>query len=180
MTTVITGVEQKGDWIKCQLSEVCSAINYGLTASASEDTTGAKFLRITDIVSGDVNWEEVPFVSADAATHEKYKLYDGDIVVARTGASTGTSTYIKDPPPSVFASYLVRLQTKPEFDSRFVSYYLKSDEFWTFIRGVLGDKSAQPNASASTMAAAPFMAPKLLSEQKAIAHVLGGVVKVKV
>ena len=173
MTTVTTGVEQEGDWIKCQLSEVCSAITYGLTASASEDPTGPKFLRITDIVSGDVNWEEVPFVSADAATLKKYKLYDGDIVIARTGASTGASTYIKDPPPSVFASYLVRLQTKPEFDSRFVSYYLKSDEFWTFIRGVLGDKSAQPNASASTMASAPFMAPKLLSEQRAIAHVLG-------
>ena len=173
MTTVATKFEQKGDWVQCKLSDVCSAINYGLTASASQDPTGAKFLRITDIVSGDLNWEDVPFVSVDPATREKYKLYDGDIVIARTGASTGTSAYIKDPPPSVFASYLVRLQTKPEFDPRFVSYFLKSDRFWEFIRGVLGDKSAQPNASASTMASAPFMAPKRLSEQKAIAHVLG-------
>ena len=172
MTTVATGVEQNGDWIQCQLSDVCSAINYGLTASASGDPTGSKFLRITDIVSGDLNWDEVPFVPADASTHNKYRLYDGDIVIARTGASTGASAYIKNPPPSVFASYLVRLQTKPEFDPRFVAYYLKSEEFWGFIRGVLGDKSAQPNASASTMASAPFKAPRLLSEQKAIAHIL--------
>ena len=97
----------------------------------------------------------------------------GNIVIARTGASTGTSAYIKNPPLALFASYLVRLQTKADFDPRFVSYYLKSEEFWTFIKGVLGDKSAQPNASASTMTSAPFKAPEDLSEQKAIAHVLG-------
>ena len=103
----------------------------------------------------------------------KYGLYDGDIVIARTGASTGASAYIKNPPPSVFASYLVRLQVRPDFDSRFISYYLKSREFWDFIRGVLGDKSAQPNASASTMTAAPLSAPKGKAEQRAIAHILG-------
>ena len=42
-----------------------------------------------------------------------------------------------------------------------------------YIDGVLGDKSAQPNASASTMTAAPFRAPKDESEQRAIAHILG-------
>ena len=52
-------------------------------------------------------------------------------------------------------------------------YYLKSEEFGEYIRGVLGDKSAQPNASASTMTAAPFRAPKNKAEQRAIAHILG-------
>ena len=103
----------------------------------------------------------------------RYRLFDGDIVIARTGASTGMSTYIKTPPPAVFASYLVRLQAKPEFDPRFIAYYLKSEKFWDFIRGVLGDKSAQPNASASTMTTAPFSAPRDLAEQRAIAHILG-------
>ena len=80
---------------------------------------------------------------------------------------------MSDPPQSVFASYLVRLQAKPEFDARFLAYYLKSKEFWDFIRGVLGDKSAQPNASASTMTAAPFRAPRDEAQQRAIAHILG-------
>ena len=173
MTLEAAGFKEIGDWIQCQLSDVCSAINYGLTASATDESTGLRFLRITDIVSGDLDWEAVPFVLTDASAQQKYRLHDGDIVIARTGASTGTSAFVKSPPPAVFASYLVRLQTKPEFDSRFVSYYLKSEEFWTFIKGVLGDKSAQPNASASTMASAPFRAPRRLSEQQAIAHVLG-------
>ena len=41
------------------------------------------------------------------------------------------------------------------------------------MRGVLGDKSAQPNASASTMTSAPFSAPRDLGKQRSIAHVLG-------
>ena len=161
------------EWFHCTLADACSAINYGFTASASNYSIGPRFLRITDIVSGQLDWNVVPFVAVDDETFEKYRLHDKDIVIARTGASTGVSAYIKNPPPAVFASYLVRLKTKPEFDSRFLSYYLKSHEFWDFIRGVLGDTSAQPNASASTMAAAPLSAPSCMAEQRSIAHILG-------
>ena len=161
------------DWIECTLADACSSIDYGLTDSAVDQKVGPKFLRITDIVSGYIDWNSVPYVAADPETATKYRLHDGDIVLARTGASTGASAYVKSPPESVFASYLVRLKTKPEFDSRFVGYYLKSELFWTFIRGVLGDKSAQPNASASTMTKAPFRAPKDTNKQRAIAYILG-------
>ena len=154
------------------MADACSAIDYGLTASASDSPHGPKFLRITDIVAGQLNWNSVPHVDADDKTLAKYRLKDGDVVIARTGASTGTSAYINDPPDSVFASYLVRLKAKPEFDSRFIGYYLKSKAFGNYMSGVLGDKSAQPNASASTMAAAPFSAPRERAEQTAIAYVL--------
>ena len=161
------------EWVHCTLGDTCSAINYGLTASASNDAAGPKFLRITDIVSGQLDWNTVPHVVADKDSIAKYRLYDGDIVIARTGASTGTSLYIKTPPRAVFASYLVRLQAKPDFNARFLAYYLKSKEFGEFIRGVLGDKSAQPNASASTMTAVPLSAPRDRTEQRTIAHILG-------
>ena len=112
-------------------------------------------------------------MEADVDTTVKYRLHHGDIVISRTGASTGVSAYVKEPPEAVFASYLIRLKTKPEFDARFMAYYLKSVGFVDFIRGVLGDKSAQPNASASTMTAATIRVPKSIGEQRAIAHVLG-------
>ena len=162
-----------GEWVECTLADACSAIDYGLTASASEDSTGTKFLRITDIVSGQPNWDTVPYVAADNETISKYQLHHGDIVLARTGASTGTSAYVKDPPLALFASYLVRLQANPDFDARYLGFYLKSEQFWGYIHGVLGDKSAQPNASATTMTAAPLRAPKDKGEQHAIAHILG-------
>ncbi len=42
----------------------------------------------------------------------KYILEEGDIVFARTGATAGKSYLIKNPPDSVFASYLIRLQVQ--------------------------------------------------------------------
>ena len=157
----------------CTLADACKAINYGLTASASSHPIGPRFLRITDIVPGFVDWNTVPYVAADNDLSTKYALDDGDIVIARTGASTGASAYVKSPPSAIFASYLVRLKVKPEFDARYVSYFLKSPMFLEYIRGVLGDKSAQPNASASTMTSAPISAPRDKVVQRAIAYILG-------
>ncbi len=161
------------EWIECKLADACRSIDYGYTASANDAPVGPRFLRITDIVSGHIDWTSVPHVQADVGTQEKYRLSDGDIVIARTGASTGASMYIKNPPDAIFASYLVRLKIKNEFNSRFIAYYLKSDTFWSYIRGVLGDKSAQPNASASTMTQAPLRIPKERKKQEEIAYILG-------
>jgi type I restriction enzyme S subunit len=161
------------EWIECQLADACSSIDYGFTASASDVPSAARFLRITDIEDGIIEWKDVPFVEASPNIIEKYRLDHGDVVIARTGASTGRSAYIQHPPSAVFASYLVRLKTRSEYDSRYVAYYLRSSLFWDFIRAVLGDKSAQPNASASTMTKAPFCAPKNIDEQRSIAGVLG-------
>ena len=155
-----------------QLSELCDSVDYGFTASASKEPCGPKFLRITDIVPGFINWPLVPFAAATLKEEEKYKLHDGDIVIARTGATTGASAYIRNPPDAIFASYLVRLKIKPTAISLFVSYFLKSSVFWNHIRGVLGDKSAQPNASAKTMVSVKLNIPPI-TEQKAIASVLG-------
>ncbi len=173
---VLVEKEERGEvdgWIECTLADACSSIDYGLTASASNGETGPRFLRITDIVSGHIDWQKVPHVVVDDELVSKYQLHEGDIVIARTGASTGASMYVKNPPLALFASYLVRLQAKPDYDARFLAYFLKSNDFWEYIRGVLGDKSAQPNASASTMTAAPLRAPKNKNEQRAIAHILG-------
>ena len=164
---------ESDEWTESRLADACMSIDYGLTASASNCKTGPHFLRITDIVSGYIDWKKVPHVSVDDDMESRYRLYDGDIVIARTGASTGISAYVKNPPKAVFASYLVRLQTKPDFDARFIAYYLKSKKFREFIHGVLGDKSAQPNASAATMTAAPLRVPKNKAEQRAIANILG-------
>ena len=162
-----------GEWRTVRLRDICDSVDYGLTARASADPVGPKFLRITDIVGESFDWSNVPFVKATPEQIEKYRIHSGDIVIARTGATTGYSKWISNPPDAVFASYLIRLKVSSDVDSRFVGYLLKSDQFWSYMKGVLGDKSAQPNASATTITDAPLRIPAEKSQQQAIARVLG-------
>ncbi len=159
-------------WARCRLADICESVDYGYTTSASSMPSGPRFLRITDIVKENVDWHKVPFCNAEERELEKYRLHHGDIVIARTGASTGASAYIQEPPKAIFASYLVRLKIGQLADARFVSYYLKSKYFWDYMYGVLGEKSAQPNASAKTLTQALIFLPPL-PVQRNIAAVLG-------
>jgi type I restriction enzyme, S subunit len=96
-------------WEVKKLAEV-SAINYGYTESASSRPVGPRFLRITDIQDDHVDWKSVPYCEIATADLSKYRLASGDIVFARTGATTGKSFLVDAPPNAVFASYLIRLR----------------------------------------------------------------------
>ena len=158
-------------WKKVKLGEVCTDISYGYTASAKSNPIGPKFLRITDIVSDRINWETVPYCKISDKNTKKYKLEIGDIVIARTGATTGYNKTIKDDIESVFASYLIRYRINKEIaDPFFVGYNLQSYNWYGFVENIIGG-SAQPGANAKQFADFEFYLPPLL-EQKAIASVL--------
>ena len=145
-------------WKISRIRDQSSRIQYGLTTSASDDPVGPKFLRITDIREGNVNWPSVPYCEATEADCEKYRVQDGDIVVARTGASTGDNLYLIDPPRSVFASYLVRFQFEEPGIARVVAEFMRSAEYKSFVKGSIGG-SAQPNANAQTLSSASMPFP---------------------
>ncbi len=161
-------------WRDVTLSDISMAIDYGYTASSSHINIGPKFLRITDIArSNIIDWNSVPFCSISQEDNEKYKLYSGDIVIARTGASTGATYTIKDTDPKdlVFASYLIRYRINPEIaDANLVGKFLRSKNWNEYVSGVVGG-SAQPGANAKVLGAYSFLLPPL-SEQRAIAAVL--------
>lgn len=153
------------------LWDLCDRVDYGYTAAASDAPVGPKFLRITDIRKEGLDWTTVPHVATDRQTLAKYRLDHGDVVVARTGAFTGHNAYVKNPPEAVFASYLVRLKAGPKLDPYFLYLFMQSQDYIDHVEAVLGG-SAQPNASAKALTAAPLDPPPL-DEQRAIAEVLG-------
>ncbi|WP_052696245.1 restriction endonuclease subunit S [Palaeococcus ferrophilus] len=115
---------------------------YGYTASAIENNTGVKFLRITDIdETGNINWEEVPFCEISKKELEKYRLRIGDLLFARIGATTGKATYIDREINSVFASYLIRLKVKrTDVFPKFVFYFAQTPYYWANVKAEMGDK----------------------------------------
>ena len=160
-----------GEWRSITLGEVSTNISYGYTASASQEECGPKFLRITDIVPDRINWDTVPYCSIEDKKIEKYNLEFGDIVIARTGATTGYNKLITKNNNSVFASYLIRYRINFEIaNPYYVAYNLQSYEWKGFVEGIIGG-SAQPGANAKQFASFNLLLPPL-KEQKAIAEVL--------
>jgi len=158
-------------WRIAALESVCSRIDYGFTASATNSPGVPRLLRITDIQDGIVNWNTVPGCSISKEDEEFYCLRDGDIMFARTGATTGKSYRLQNPPRSVFASYLIRIRAKPELvKPEFLGLYFQSDHYWRQIAaGVRGGAQAGFNASMLSKLLIPFPA---LREQEAIVAVL--------
>jgi len=146
-------------WSTTTIKELASNIQYGFTTSANSQDVGPKFLRITDIQGGRVSWNTVPYCSASESEHDRYRLKPHDIVVARTGASTGENIYLPAVPEAVFASYLVRFQFAQPNIARLVGEFMRTPTYFDFVQNSIGG-SAQPNASAQVLAGAKLVLPE--------------------
>ncbi len=146
-------------WERHTLGELAADISYGFTESASHDIEGPKFLRITDIASGPIDWSSVPRCPISEEKLAKFLLCSGDIVVARTGATTGWARRIgRQSEPAVFASYLVRFRFSGKYRPELAAIFMESEAYKAFVKGNLGG-AAQPNASAKVLARAPVPVP---------------------
>lgn len=129
-------------WTTGVLSDYIERPEYGYTDSATDDSSGTKFLRITDIQDGQVNWPTVPYCHCPANVLAGKQLLPGDVLVARIGATTGKSFYIDATPgEAVFASYLIRLRAKPQkLLPRYLYFYMQTTEYWAHVDLHKGDR----------------------------------------
>ena len=159
------------EWHKSSLRDVSESIQYGYTESAVAEPVGPKLLRITDIVPYFIDWGTVPFCRIDSENYDKYKLQIGDIVIARTGATTGYNALITKDIEAVFASYLIRFKINPKkADCHFIGHLLKSSGYYGFINCAIGG-AAQPGINAKVLSSFIFMLPPLATQTR-IAEIL--------
>ena len=149
-----------------KLSELCVEISYGYTASATDNNTGCKFLRITDIQGGYVDWNKVPFCEIESKDISKYQLIEGDIVIARTGNSTGENFIFQGKDNAVFASYLIRYRVNKEIANPYYIWLnLRSSNWWGFVSGAKSG-SAQAGANAKVLGTFEIPIPDLQTQNK--------------
>ena len=171
LKTLISDQQDNPEWREVKLGELCSDIAYGYTATASDEPIGPKFLRITDIVSDSINWESVPYCEIEDSKKHRYTLETGDIVIARTGATTGYNQVVRPNEHSVFASYLIRYKLRQAIAYPFfIGYVLKSTYWKRFVEKIKA-RSAQPGANAKDFANFRIFLPTF-PEQKRIANIL--------
>lgn len=161
-------------WEEKRLDEYVDT-KYGYTESASEKEIGPKFLRITDIQNDSVDWNEVPYCKITDKDFINYKLNKNDIVVARTGATTGKSYLIQDEVNSVFASYLIRIniQNTKKLNSKYLYKFLQSQLYWNQITE-LSSGIAQPGVNANKLKTIIIPIPEVV-EQTEIVRILDSI-----
>lgn len=157
--------ERDEDWTVATVKQLCGKPQYGYTTSATNEQVGPRFLRITDIQNGQVDWDSVPYCSCDEP--EKYRLSDGDIVFARTGATTGKSYLVRKPPESVFASYLIRIRPGERVLSEYIWWYFQSSSYWSSVFNGI-ENGNRPNMNGSKLGELKIPFPRSKKTQRQI------------
>ena len=158
--------EIPNNWVWTTIGEIASTILYGVSESAKESGT-FKLLRITDIQNNRVNWQTVPFTNYDEQKAAAYLLRDGDILFARTGATVGKSYLVEGlSEPSIYASYLIRVQTSTAILPTYTKLFFESGFYWEQI-SLNSVGVGQPNVNGTTLASLLMPIPPY-QEQKRI------------
>jgi type I restriction enzyme S subunit len=149
---------------------------YGVGASAVDfDYNLPTYLRITDI---DEDGKLLPsgLKSVNHPESHNYFLKEGDVVLARTGASVGKSyKYDSVDGQLVFAGFLIKVSPNPsKLDSQYLKCFLNTTSYWNWVT-VNSMRSGQPGINGNEYGSLPIPLPPTITEQKAIATALSDV-----
>jgi hypothetical protein len=90
-----------------------ATFEYGYTATATDDGD-VRYVRITDIDEfGQLRRNDSKFIILNDDA-KSYLLNNGDVLVARIGATAGKTLFFNSAEPAIFASYLIRIRFDPE------------------------------------------------------------------
>jgi type I restriction enzyme, S subunit len=166
-----------GEWEQYLLGSCLSRHpEYGINAAAVPYTDNLPtYLRITDI-SEDGNFLQSKKVSVAKKVNEENYLYEGDIALARTGASVGKSyKYKKTDGELVFAGFLIRVRPDREkLNTEFLFQFLSTKQYSRWV-DFSSARSGQPGINANEYASLPIPLPPSLNEQKKIANCLSSI-----
>lgn len=152
------------------LGQVASSqLAYGSGASAVDYFDNIRYIRITDI-KDDGNL--IVDKKSPSEIEEKYILNDGDILIARSGATVGkTFHYKKTEEKAIYAGYLIRfVADKKQVLSKYVYHFTKSNLFTSFVENNKSTGS-QPNINAKQYSSIKIPIPSF-EEQERIVKIL--------
>ncbi len=116
---------------------IFSPLAYGANESGeSENPDDPRFIRITDL-NGDGSLREDTFKSLSRDLAAPYMLKNGDVLLARSGATVGKSfIYRSNLGPACYAGYLIRARLTPnKCTPEYFKYCTESNYYWDFIAG---------------------------------------------
>ncbi len=155
------------NWEIKKLGEICT-FQYGYTQSA-KDNGSYRFIRITDIdESGEIRDDDKKYISDKFKMVKSYILKEGDLLVARTGATYGKILIFHLDIPSVYASYLIRIQPDTsKVVPKFIWLFSRSKGYWRQASRLVNG-SGQPQFNANKIKEIKIKLPNIKYQQKII------------
>ena len=147
------------------MTSVSSDEMYGMNSAATEFDGCNKYIRITDISETSNKFVPNPLTSPEGELEEKFKLKEGDIVFARTGASTGkTYIYDKNDGNLYFAGFLIKFHID-KANPKFVFYNTLKEEYFNWV-SVMSVRSGQPGINSNEYKKLPINLPSIAEQEK--------------
>jgi len=147
-----------------KLSEIAKCkMSYGSGASAIQYDGNIRYVRITDIKEdGTLSDEKM----SPNVVDDKYMLYEGDILFARSGATVGkTYLYNNKDGKSIYAGYLIRFVADTNIViPKYIYYYTRTTYYKAFI-AASAQAVAQPNINAQQFGNLKVCIPPLELQQ---------------
>ena len=151
--------------MKCKFGEIATGFDYGMNAAAKPYDGQNKYIRITDIDEASSTYNNSSIVSPDGILSENYVVNEGDILLARTGASTGKSyLYRKSDGKLYYAGFLIRANVA-EHNPYFVFSQLHTYRYWRWV-SIMSARSGQPGINSLEYASFPIFTTTLKEENK--------------
>ena len=157
--------EFHGEWEKCKLGDIATGFDYGMNAPAKVFDGVNKYIRITDIDEASSTYNDSDIVSPDGTLTDTYRVNERDILLARTGASTGKSyLYKKTDGKLYFAGFLIRANV-PEHNPYFVFSQLHTHRYWKWV-SIMSARSGQPGINSQEYSSFPIYTTSIQEERK--------------
>ena len=157
--------EFKGEWEKTKFGDIATGFDYGMNAAAKNYDGVNKYIRITDIDEASSAYTDKDIVSPDGVLTDNYLVNNRDILLARTGASTGKSyLYKKSDGNLYFAGFLIRANVTTH-DPYFVFSQLHTHRYWRWV-SIMSARSGQPGINSQEYSSFPIFTTSIDEENK--------------
>ena len=159
----------EGAWERKRLGELAKSFEYGLNAPAIPFDGRHTYIRITDIkdATRTLLSDGLTSPGADLSFCSDYLVQQGDVLFARTGASTGKTYLVRGHEGAAyFAGFLIRMRALDSASSSFVYYSTFTKAYSKFI-SIASQRSGQPGVNAGQYSNWSLKVPSL-PEQRAI------------
>ncbi len=157
--------EFQGEWKKTKFGDIATGFDYGMNAAAKNYDGVNKYIRITDIDEASSTYTDKDIVSPDGILTDNYLVNNRDILLARTGASTGKSYLYKQSDGKLYyAGFLIRANVTTH-DPYFVFSQLHTHRYWRWV-SIMSARSGQPGINSQEYSSFPIYTTSIEEESK--------------